>query len=75
MLYTSNVNNVHTLGSYNLIEMIGKGAFGSVYLAKKGENKYALKHIPFQNLDFKHNQYLPVEGDRGTNASQPHQQM
>jgi len=38
---------VHSFGSYILIEMIGKGAFGSVYLVKKGENKYALKQIPF----------------------------
>jgi NIMA (never in mitosis gene a)-related kinase 10 len=30
-------------GSYKLIEMIGKGAFGTVYLVKKGGNKYALK--------------------------------
>ena len=32
--------------------MIGRGAFGTVFLVKKGENKYALKQIPFANLDF-----------------------
>jgi len=33
--------------------MIGKGAFGTVYLVKKGENKYALKNIPLSTVDFK----------------------
>lgn len=28
-----------------LMELIGKGAFGTVFLGKKGENKYALKLI------------------------------
>ncbi|KRX04155.1 Protein kinase-like domain [Pseudocohnilembus persalinus] len=42
-MLTSTINNLSYLGSYQLIEVIGKGAFGTVFLAKKGENKYALK--------------------------------
>lgn len=38
-----------TLGSYTLIESVGKGAFGTVFLAKKGENRYALKRITLEN--------------------------
>lgn len=29
----------------------GKGAFGTVYLVSKGNNKYALKVIPLVNLE------------------------
>jgi len=38
-------------GSYKMVEMIGKGAFGTVYLVRKGGNKYALKKIPFSNAE------------------------
>ena len=41
----------HKMGSYVLVESVGKGAFGTVYLAKKGENKYALKKILLNNTD------------------------
>jgi len=37
------------LGSYTLIESVGKGAFGTVFLARKGENRYALKRIALEN--------------------------
>lgn len=36
-----------------MVEMIGKGAFGTVYLVRKGGNKYALKHIPFSNEELR----------------------
>jgi len=36
--------------------MIGKGAFGTVYLVKKGANKYALKAIPLSSLEVKENE-------------------
>lgn len=39
---------IDTLGSYTLIESIGKGAFGTVFLVRKGENKYALKRITLE---------------------------
>jgi hypothetical protein len=52
-MQAANMNNIVSFGSYNLVELIGKGAFGTVYLVKKGENKYALKHIPYSNLDVK----------------------
>jgi hypothetical protein len=31
---------------YTFLDLIGKGAYGSVYEAIKGENKYAIKEIP-----------------------------
>lgn len=40
---TTNFNRLKSFGSYTLLELIGKGAFGTVFLVKKGENKYALK--------------------------------
>jgi serine/threonine protein kinase len=43
-------HQVKTIRNYLLLELIGKGAFGSVYLCKKGENKYALKIIPLEML-------------------------
>lgn len=37
------------LGSYTLVESVGMGAFGTVFLARKGENRYALKRITLEN--------------------------
>ena len=31
--------------------MIGKGAYGSVYVVQKGENHYAMKEIPLTHFD------------------------
>jgi hypothetical protein len=33
------------------MELIGKGAFGSVYLVQRGENQYAMKEIPISHFD------------------------
>jgi NIMA (never in mitosis gene a)-related kinase len=38
------------VGNYNLLEELGQGAFGSVFLAKKGVNEYALKRIKVEDL-------------------------
>jgi len=32
-------------GAYQVVDLLGKGAFGSVYQVRKGENLYALKNI------------------------------
>jgi NIMA (never in mitosis gene a)-related kinase 10 len=31
--------------------MIGKGAYGSVFVVQKGENHYAMKEIPLTHFD------------------------
>ncbi|KAL4469437.1 hypothetical protein ABPG74_004690 [Tetrahymena malaccensis] len=49
----SKAKTMTQFGSYTLVEMIGKGAFGTVYLVRKGGNKYALKQIPFSNVDLR----------------------
>ena len=43
--------------------MIGKGAFGTVYLVKKGANKYALKAIPLSSLKLEENDGLEINPD------------
>ena len=39
------------IGGFKIIDLIGKGAFGSVYLVQKGENQYAMKEIPISHFD------------------------
>jgi serine/threonine protein kinase len=41
---------LEVVGSYSLVEEIGQGAFGCVYLAKKGNNEYALKRIQIPQM-------------------------
>jgi serine/threonine protein kinase len=36
---------LEVVGSYSILEELGQGAFGAVYLAKKGVNEYALKRL------------------------------
>ena len=38
------------VGSYSLVEELGQGAFGCVFLAKKGNNEYALKRLSLGEL-------------------------
>lgn len=37
-LFANKNFKLQVVGSYNLVEELGQGAFGSVYLAKKGSN-------------------------------------
>jgi serine/threonine protein kinase len=39
---------LQVVGNYNLLEELGQGAFGCVYLAKKGSNEYALKRLKME---------------------------
>jgi serine/threonine protein kinase len=39
------------IANYNLIEEIGSGAFGKVYLASKNNNQYAVKIIKIEDND------------------------
>lgn len=36
---------------YKIIDLIGKGAYGSVYMVQKGDNQYAMKELPLSNFD------------------------
>jgi len=40
---------------YSTIKMIGSGAFGKVYLVRKNNKEFAIKKIPFHNLEEKAN--------------------
>ena len=33
------------------MDLLGKGAYGAVYLVQKGENQYAMKEIPISHFD------------------------
>ena len=37
-LFANKNYKLQVVGSYNLVEELGQGAFGSVFLAKKGSN-------------------------------------
>ena len=39
------------IGGFKVLEIIGKGAYGSVYLVNRGENQYAMKEIPLTHFD------------------------
>ena len=39
------------IGGYQIVDLIGKGAYGSVYLVLKGDNQYAMKELPLSNYD------------------------
>jgi len=47
----TNAAPLKSVGGYRVIELIGKGAFGSVYEVEKGDNHYALKEIPLAELE------------------------
>lgn len=44
-------NGNKLIGGFKIVEIIGKGAYGSVYLACRGENQYAMKEIPLTHFD------------------------
>ena len=48
------------------MDLIGKGAYGSVYLVQRGENQYAMKEIPLNHFDVspeKFDQYLAAQNE------------
>ena len=36
---------------FKVSDLIGKGAYGSVYLVQRGDNQYAMKEIPISHFD------------------------
>ena len=39
------------INGFKIMDLIGKGAYGSVYLVLRGENQYAMKEIPLAHFD------------------------
>jgi hypothetical protein len=39
------------VNGFKQLDMIGKGAYGSVFVVQKGENHYAMKEIPLTHFD------------------------
>lgn len=39
------------IGGFKVLDIIGKGAYGSVYIVNRGENQYAMKEIPLSHFD------------------------
>lgn len=39
------------IGGFQIVDLIGKGAYGSVYQVQKGDNQYAMKELPLSNFD------------------------
>lgn len=53
---------IKNIGGYTVTEIIGKGAYGIVYEVQKGNNRYALKEVPLQNLeDLDVDRNMPIE--------------
>ena len=45
------------VNGFKVLDLIGKGAYGSVYLVQKGENQYAMKEIPLTHFDVTPDQF------------------
>ena len=52
-----NQSSQKLIGSFQVIDIIGKGAFGSVYEVVKGESRYAMKELPISHFDVTPEQY------------------
>lgn len=52
--YVDDIEYIKNLG-YNVVNQIGKGGYGTVYLAKKNKNKYAIK---MQKFNYYYQEYL-----------------
>ena len=52
------------ISGFKILDLIGKGAYGSVYLVMRGENSYAMKEIPLIHFDVtpeKFEEYLATQ--------------
>lgn len=56
------------IGGFQVIELIGKGAYGSVYLVQKGDNQYAMKELPISNFDITPEQIRQLQQEHDTLA-------
>ena len=44
-------NKKKFIGGFQVIDLLGKGAYGQVYLVQKGDVQYAMKELPIANFD------------------------
>jgi hypothetical protein len=51
------------IGGFQVVDLIGKGAFGSVYMVQKGDNQYAMKELPISNFDITPDQLRHMQQD------------
>jgi len=52
------------INGFKIHDLIGKGAYGSVYLVQRGDNQYAMKEIPLIHFDVtpeKFEEYLATQ--------------
>lgn len=56
-----NYTHLRKVGEYYLVEVIGQGAFGKVYLAMKNGQKYAIKELFIENRSGIEKVYKEIE--------------
>jgi hypothetical protein len=44
-------NGERYINGFKVLDMIGKGAYGQVFVVQRGENSYAMKEIPLSHFD------------------------
>ena len=44
-------NQTRMIAGYEILEVIGQGAFGKVYLARKEDKHYAVKEVSYESKD------------------------
>lgn len=56
------------IGGFQIVDLIGKGAYGSVYLVQKGDNQYAMKELPISNFDITPEELISMQEEHDTLA-------
>ena len=58
------------IGGYQIVDLIGKGAYGSVYLVQKGDNQYAMKELPISNFDITPQELKQMQKEHNSSLEQ-----